>query len=104
MVDSRHRQQHLRSRFRDLFGVSIEPGLAVAPGRVNLIGEHTDYNDGWVLPMAIDRFVWVAFARRSDLTLRAYSVAFEDTCEVALEDLESVRGTEWSRAHCSRAA
>ncbi|MCZ8077541.1 MAG: galactokinase, partial [Paucibacter sp.] len=40
--------------------------LARAPGRVNLIGEHTDYNDGFVLPAAIDRNTWVAAGTRSD--------------------------------------
>jgi len=34
-----------------------------APGRVNLIGEHTDYNDGFVLPLAIDRAIWIAWSR-----------------------------------------
>ena len=52
--------------------------FAVAPGRVNLIGEHTDYNDGWVLPMALERYVWIAFERSSEPRLRIYSEAFEE--------------------------
>jgi len=48
--------------------------LAQAPGRVNLIGEHTDYNDGFVLPLAIDRRVTVAAARRADDLLRLVSL------------------------------
>ena len=45
-----------------------------APGRVNLIGEHTDYNDGFVLPMAIDRAVWIAFSPRVDSQVRIHSL------------------------------
>ena len=50
----------LRKGFRELYG---EPARVYrAPGRVNLIGEHTDYNDGFVMPVAIDLCVWVAIA------------------------------------------
>ena len=45
------------ARFVQRFGGDPAPTIAVAPGRVNLIGEHTDYNDGFVLPMAIERAV-----------------------------------------------
>jgi galactokinase len=45
-----------------------------APGRVNLIGEHTDYNDGFVLPMAIDRAVWIALRPRTDSLVRVHSL------------------------------
>jgi galactokinase len=85
----------LRSVFQNRHGRAGEPSVAVAPGRVNLIGEHTDYNDGWVLPMAIDRRVGIAFAGRSDRVLRAHSVAFAEVAEISLEGLEPPGGSEW---------
>ena len=56
-------------KYKELYG--SEPELLVrAPGRVNLIGEHTDYNDGFVLPMAIDRSFWIALSSsRNSVTL-----------------------------------
>lgn len=54
---------------------NAKPQIIVrAPGRVNLIGEHTDYNDGYVLPMAIDHAVWMALAPRTDSTVRIRSL------------------------------
>lgn len=55
----------LISEFERLYGAKPQ-GLARAPGRVNLIGEHTDYNDGFVMPIAIDRAIWFAARRRAD--------------------------------------
>ena len=54
----------LRQQFRETF--QAEPRVFSAPGRVNLIGEHTDYNEGFVLPMALDRRTYVALAERDD--------------------------------------
>jgi galactokinase len=70
--------------------------LVRAPGRVNLIGEHTDYNEGFVLPTAIDFFCWVAIAPRNDRVLALYSENFDDTVEASLDDL-NVRATgKWA--------
>jgi galactokinase len=82
-------------RFSNLYGNTPEPEIATAPGRVNLIGEHTDYNDGWVLPMAIDRQVRVAFAGRDDARIRAHAAAFDQTREVQIADLEPPGDSEW---------
>jgi len=75
-----------------------------APGRVNLIGEHTDYNEGFVLPMAIERAVWVGLRRRADRWVRVYIAAESRWCEFHLdalrregnEPIEYVKGTAWS--------
>ena len=74
------------------------------PGRVNLIGEHTDYNDGFVLPMAIDRAVWIALRPRSDRRVVVHSIDYEETAEFSLDALthdeagwiEYLKGTAWS--------
>ena len=60
-------QQRIRDIFREAFGT--KPAFVIrGPGRVNLIGEHTDYNDGFVLPGAVDRAIWVALSPRTDRT------------------------------------
>ena len=80
----------LRAQFQELYG--REPRVFSAPGRVNLIGEHTDYNDGFVLPMAIDRRTFVAAASRDDRTIRA-----ESTNEGGRIEFEI--GGEYSSSH-----
>ena len=62
MLNSKSR---VTKAFREHFGET--PSVIVrSPGRVNLIGEHTDYNEGHVLPMAIDRSLWLALRARRD--------------------------------------
>jgi galactokinase len=69
--------------FERRFGASAVH-VARAPGRVNLIGDHTDYNDGFVLPMAIDRAVWIAFRRRGDARVLVHSLDFHQDVEFDL--------------------
>ena len=64
--------RQLAARFAAVFGAAPE-GVWQAPGRVNLIGEHTDYNEGFVLPFAIDRTARVAVRRRADSAIRLLS-------------------------------
>ncbi|MGD8997542.1 MAG: galactokinase family protein, partial [Anaerolineae bacterium] len=72
------------------------PALVVrAPGRVNLIGEHTDYNDGFVLPMAIDRAIWIALRSRRDGKVRVHSLDFDETASFALHSLQNT-GAGWA--------
>jgi len=85
----------LGTEFQSRFGRTAAPKIALAPGRVNLIGEHTDYNEGWVLPMAVDRWVGVAFAPREDRRIRAHSVVFDETREIAIDDLAPPGGSNW---------
>lgn len=71
--------ESLRRTFRELYGG--EPRLFSAPGRVNLIGEHTDYNEGFVLPIAANLRTYVAAAPRADDTIRVYSCNLQDHAE-----------------------
>ncbi|MFO7323963.1 MAG: galactokinase [Chloroflexota bacterium] len=85
--------------------VGSEPSLVVrAPGRVNIIGEHTDYNDGFVLPMAIDRAVYIALRPRHDQYVIVESLDFDEIAEISLIEMvhrppewsEYVRGVAWA--------
>ncbi|MGH9731771.1 MAG: galactokinase, partial [Candidatus Acidiferrales bacterium] len=92
----------VRKAFRDIFGAA--PRIFRAPGRVNLIGGHLDYNEGWVLPIAIDRSCFVAAKVRNDSRLRIHSVQMQETFECRLDDPRPqrhhwsnyVRGVAWA--------
>ncbi|MBV9772866.1 MAG: galactokinase [Gemmatimonadetes bacterium] len=97
-------------RFADLYDGA--PGVLVrAPGRVNLIGEHTDYNDGFVLPLAIERAVWIALRPRDDGAVRLYSLHHQEAREFALGGreregrawIEYVKGTAWALGEAGHA-
>ncbi|MBS1249921.1 MAG: Galactokinase [Chloroflexi bacterium] len=95
-------QQTITRAFKDHF--SKTPHFVIrAPGRVNLIGEHTDYNDGFVLPMAIDRAIWIALGARNDRQVRLRSLHFDALTEFSLDEIthkpgwgEYIRGVAWA--------
>lgn len=84
--------QQLKQSFASYFNSESE-FIVRAPGRVNLIGEHTDYNDGFVLPMAIDRAVWLALRPRDDRTVRLFSLDLESDSAFELDSL--TKGSDW---------
>jgi len=95
-------QETVTAEFVRLYGE--QPAHVVrAPGRVNIIGEHTDYNDGFVLPMAIDKAAWIALRPRNDRHVNVYSTFYEQSVTFSLDDFETakdgwieyLRGVAW---------
>ena len=87
-------KRRVSDAFEERFGG--RPDCVVrAPGRVNLIGEHTDYNDGFCLPMAIDRATWIALRRRKG-AVAVHALDMDDALTFALDDLPR-DGAQWSR-------
>lgn len=78
--------------FEERYGST--PRIFSAPGRVNLIGEHTDYNDGFVLPFAIDKRTYVGCSRRDDEKIHVYSRTVDDS--VTLDPADPARKKGWS--------
>ena len=89
------RVARLRQSFATEFGAPADV-VARAPGRVNLIGEHTDYNDGFVLPVAIDRDVLVAVRRRPDRRVRVFAVNLNRRTEFPVDDIRHHPSERWS--------
>jgi galactokinase len=85
----------LKSAFFAKYG--SEPRIFRAPGRVNLIGEHTDYNDGFVLPCAIDRFAYIAAAPRNDRQIHVASVNFTGEFEFDLDEPQQKPLGTWAK-------
>lgn len=87
----------LEQKFKEVFGKDAEQQF-FAPGRVNLIGEHTDYNGGNVFPCAIDRGTYGLVSKRADRTFRMYSENFADlgVMEFTLDELVNDKKHDWA--------
>ncbi|ANE49434.1 galactokinase [Flavisolibacter tropicus] len=78
-------QAELESSFKNRY--QKDPLIVRSPGRVNIIGEHTDYNDGFVLPAAIDKNIFVAVSKREDDSINLVSQEFNEELEIRLKDI-----------------
>jgi len=95
MSDIEKRAKALVNKFIELYGIA--PHVIVkAPGRVNLIGEHTDYNDGFVLPIAINRETLIAASPSTDSTVCLYSANLDRTSVFSLDKIVHDRANKWS--------
>ena len=79
-------KEKVLSDFKKNFGG--EPTIVRSPGRVNIIGEHTDYNNGFVLPAAIDKAIYVAVSARKDYAIKLFSGEFNESFETSLSELK----------------
>ena len=76
----------VNDKFISLF--SVQPIIVRSPGRVNLIGEHTDYNEGFVLPAAIDKAIYTAIQKRDDHHIHLFSAEFNEQYDAELNNLK----------------
>jgi galactokinase len=77
--------QQVKEKFKVRFGE--EPLLFRSPGRVNIIGEHTDYNNGFVLPAAIDKAIYIGISKRNDHVISLFSEEFNELFETKVEEV-----------------
>ena len=91
-------QNEVLAKFEELFGNEGEIRVYFAPGRVNLIGEHTDYNGGHVFPCALTIGTYMAVRKRNDRKVRFYSMNFESlgVIECSLDNLTPKADGEWT--------
>jgi galactokinase len=83
----------INTLFEQRYGV--KPIIVVSPGRINLIGEHTDYNEGFVLPAAIDKAIIIAIQKRNDDQACLYAMQFGEEYKVSLADFKKA-DNHWS--------
>jgi len=89
------RMADLAARFAQVFGPAEALRTVRAPGRVNLIGEHTDYNDGFVMPMALERAVRIALVPHDEPVVRLWSEQFAERAEFALGEAPADDTPHW---------
>ena len=87
----------ITQKFKETFG-GPPTFIAAAPGRVNLIGEHTDYNDGYVFPVAIDKYINIAARKRPDRRVTLHALDVDDSWEFNLDTLDAIppQAPAWS--------
>jgi galactokinase len=86
-------KNEVAQKFKDLYGA--EPLVVRSPGRINIIGEHTDYNDGFVLPAAIDKAAYLAIALRDDDEIHLKAEDMNETFSISMKELKPVGDIGW---------
>lgn len=86
---------NLKTVFGKTFEASHQPIIVRSPGRINIIGEHTDYNGGFVLPAAIDKAAYIAMALRDDDEIHLMAQDLNETFSISIKDLKPVADISW---------
>jgi galactokinase len=86
----------IRSQFGKTFGDTNDLRVIMAPGRVNLIGEYTDFNEGFVFPMTVDRGVYVGIRARTAQQVRVFSSRFDELIEHHFDEFKPPESGHWS--------
>lgn len=88
-------QTALIADYYSFFGNNANPIIVKSPGRVNIIGEHTDYNNGFVLPAAIDKAAYLTIALRDDDEIHLFAKDINESFSIAVKDLKPVGDVSW---------
>jgi len=86
-------KNEIAQKFKDLYGT--EPLIVRSPGRINIIGEHTDYNNGFVLPASIDKAAYLAIALRDDDEIHLKAEDLNETFSISIKDMKPVGDISW---------
>lgn len=86
-------KEKVAKKYSELF--EGNPMIVRSPGRINIIGEHTDYNDGFVLPAAIDKAAYIAISLRDDDEIHLAAADLNETFSISVNDLKPVGDTSW---------
>ena len=86
-------KNEIAKKFKDLFGT--EPLIVCSPGRINIIGEHTDYNNGFVLPASIDKAAYLAIALRNDDEIHLRAEDLNETFSTTIQEMKPVGDISW---------
>ena len=82
--------ENVAKEFLEIF--HQQPQLFYSPGRINLIGEHIDYNNGFVMPGAIDKGIWYAVAPNDSNNMHVYSLDMDEELKISLNDIHKIKG------------
>lgn len=87
----------MKEKIKTLFikKFSVEPLIFRSPGRVNILGEHTDYNEGFVLPAAIDKYIYIAISKRTDNEVNLYAADFNEQFSTDINNIQR-SSTQWA--------